>query len=114
MKVGTMLRGIHLVICLGFIAAQADAAMTASDILTESQIRGGLVVVVGCEDLDLLIALGEQQGYLVHGLDTHIDRIDAATAALRAEGLCGRVSMARFDGRSLQFVRRKGQSLRCL
>jgi len=99
-----MIRGIHLVVLLWLTVAQVHAATTASDILKDSGVRGGLVVVVGCEDADLLIELGKRQSYLVHGLDTQSDRIERATAALQAKELCGRVSVARFDGRSLPYV----------
>jgi len=101
-----MIRGIHLVVSLCLMAGQIHAATTASDVLKGSGVRGGLVVVVGCEDSELLIGLGEREGkgYLVHGLDTQSDRIEKVTAALQAKGLCGRVSVARFDGRSLPYV----------
>jgi len=99
-----MIRGIILVVSFGLMVTQLHAATTASDILKDSGVRGGLVVMVGCEDSELLIGLGKQKGYLVHGLDTQSDRIERATAVLQAEGLCGRVSVARFDGRSLPYV----------
>jgi len=99
-----MIRKIHLVVCLLLTSTQLHAATTASDILKDSGVRGGLVVVVGCEDFEVLIGLGREKGYLVHGLDTQSDRIERATAVLQAEGSCGRVSVARFDGRSLPYV----------
>ncbi len=98
------MRGIHLTVSLCLMATQAHATTTASVILEDSGVRGGLIVVVGCEDTELLIDLGQQKGYLVHALDTRSDRVEEATAALRAKGLCGSVSVARFDGRSLPYV----------
>ncbi|MBC8872706.1 MAG: hypothetical protein H8E44_25010 [Planctomycetes bacterium] len=75
-----MIRGIHLVVSLCLMAGQVHAATTASDVLKDSGVRGGLVVVVGCEDAELMIGLGEQKGYLVHGLDTQSDRIRMAVS----------------------------------
>jgi len=99
-----MIHRMHLVVSFWLLATQIHAVATASDILKDSGVRGGLVVVVGCEDCELLVALGKQKGYLVHGLDTQNDHIEKATAALQAKGLCGRVSVARFDGRALPYV----------
>jgi len=72
--------------------------------LTESGVSGGLVVVVGCEDSKLLAGLASQAGYVVQGIDTRSDRIESATAALNARGLCGKASASRFDGRFLPYV----------
>ena len=99
-----MIRGILLVVALGLMATPIWAVATSPNILKDSGVPGGLVVVVGCENPELLIGLGKQQGYLVHGVDTDSDRVATATAALQAKGLCGRVSVARFDGSSLPYV----------
>ena len=99
-----MTRGTILFVSLWLAASPINASATAPDIVKDTGVRGGLVVVVGCDDPDLLIGLGKQQGYVVHGLDTRSDRIAAATAALRDKGFLGKVSAARFDGRSLPYV----------
>lgn len=65
-----MTRAMHLAVCLSLTATHLHAATTASDMLMDSGVRGGLVVVIGCDDVELLIDCGKQEGYLVHGLDT--------------------------------------------
>jgi len=93
-----------LIVCLWLTATQSHAATTASDVLADSGVGGGLIVVVGCEDSGILIDLVAQKGYLVQGLDTHAGQLEKTAAALRAGGLQGRASVARFDGRSLPYV----------
>lgn len=95
---------MYLIVLLCVPATQAYAAPTASDFLTDSGVRGGLVVVVGCENSEPLVRLASRKGFLVQGLDTHGDRVEACAAALRAAGLGGRASVVRFNGRSLPYV----------
>jgi len=61
------------VVCCG-VAPQLFAAPTASDILTDSGVAGGLDVVVGCDDSELVSGLAARAGYLVQGLDTRSER----------------------------------------
>ncbi|MBL7043105.1 MAG: class I SAM-dependent methyltransferase [Pirellulaceae bacterium] len=82
----------------------ADAR--ASAILKATDLRGGLIVHLGCGDGRLTAALCAGAGYLVHGLDTGAADIENAREHVRSLGLYGRVSIDRFDGRSSAAVRR--------
>ena len=95
---------LYLIASLCLLTTQVQAARPASDLLADSGVGGGLVVVVGCEDLELLSDLASREGYLVQGLDMSADCVEETTAVLRDKGLSGRASATRFDGHSLPYV----------
>ena len=76
----------------------------ATEILEATGVKGGLVVVIGCDDPDLLTGLHASNAFLVRGLDTDAAKVRAARQRIQAKGLYGKVSAARFDGRNLPFV----------
>ena len=75
-----------------------------AEILATSGVKGGLVVHLGCGDGKLTAALGVNDSYLVHGLDTDADSVRQAREYIRARGLYGKVSVDTFDGRGLPYV----------
>jgi len=77
----------------------------AADILAETGVRGGLVVHVGCGDGALIIALHKNDRYLVQGLDTDGARVAETRKLLQSKGLNGRVTVDRFDGKTLPYAR---------
>lgn len=81
--------------------ARADKA---DDILEATGVQGGLVVVVGQADAELLTSLRADEKYIVHGLDTDAGRVDAARVALQKKGLYGPVSVDVYDGKTLPYV----------
>jgi len=89
------------------IVAWPDAARAdlAADILKATGVRGGLVVHVGCGDGRLTAALRANERYLVHGLDTQADNIHEARQHIQSLGLYGNVSVDRFDGKRLPYVK---------
>ena len=89
------------------IAGTASAATTkelARQVLSEAGVAGGLVVHLNCGDGQLTTELAAGDGYLVQGLDTDDTALQRARAAIRSAGLAHKVSVARFDGRSLPYV----------
>ena len=82
----------------------AASAQSAESILKNGGVRGGLVVVVGCDDPGLLTALHESDAYLIQGLDTDPAKVAGAREAIRAKGLYGKVSADLFDGGCLPYV----------
>ncbi len=86
------------------LADGADAQKQAKRILEATGVRGGLVVHLGCGDGRLTAALRAGESYLVHGLDTDAATVAKARAYMRKQGVCGPVSVARFDGRRLPYV----------
>ena len=77
---------------------------SAQRILDATGVRGGLIVHLGCDDGRLTAALRTGESYLVHGLDTSLEKIDQAREHIRSLGLCGNVAVDRFDGKRLPYV----------
>ncbi len=92
------------VVSLAVFLAPTAHAQSAEDILKASGVKGGLVVVIGCDDPALIVALKANDSYLVHGLDTDAANIAKAREHIRSKGLYGPVSIAKFDGRRLPYV----------
>jgi len=88
-----------------FGAASAPPEISlAQEILDGTGIRGGLVVHLGCGDGELTAALGAGESFVVHGLDTDPENVDAARQCFRTLGICGRVSADRLDGGRLPYA----------
>jgi len=82
----------------------ANERALARRIIETTGVRGGLVVHVGSGDGRLTAALAESESYLVHGLDTDVDRIHSAREHIRSLGLYGRVSVSQFTGSRLPYI----------
>ena len=76
----------------------------AQRILEVSGVNGGIVVHLGCGDGTRTADMLAGEGYLVHGLGTSAENVAKAKAHLRAKGMYGRVSVARFDGKTLPYA----------
>jgi len=85
-------------------SAQRDAKALAHGILAATDVKGGLVVHLGCDDGKLTAALRASDSYLVHGLDTDTGKIARARDHIRGQGLYGPVSVDTFDGKSLPYI----------
>lgn len=105
---------LMLIVSIGCIAAATTAANAAEpaaskkkarDILEATGVTGGLVVQLGCDDGTLTAALRPDASYLVHGLDTDADDVRQARTHIRAQNLYGPVSVSRYDGKHLPYVR---------
>jgi hypothetical protein len=68
-------------------AAQATVE-SADEFIAASGVRGGLVVVLG-SDPELLAGISASGGYIVQGLESSIDKVEKARAALRDKGQYG-------------------------
>ncbi len=92
-------------VCAGWLAFAGTAlAESAKDILDATGVKGGLVVHVGCGDGKLTAALRANDSYLVHGLDASEKNIEAARKHIRKLSLYGKVSVERFDGKTLPYA----------
>ena len=76
----------------------------AKEVLDASGVRGGLVVHLGCGDGALTAALGNGDGYLVHGLDADTKSVAAAREHVHSRGLYGKVSIGRLTGKRLPYA----------
>ena len=86
------------------ICCLATEVMAANKILQTSGVRGGLVVVVGCEDTKLIAELARSESFLVQALDTDPEKVEKARAAISKGGNYGRVSAALFQGPNLPYA----------
>ena len=85
-------------------AAPAVRADQAADILKTAEIKGGLVVHVGCGNGRLTAALRSNDSYLVHGLVVDAKDLERARAHIQSLGVYGLVSVDRFDGKKLPYI----------
>jgi len=76
----------------------------ALQILNATNVKGGLVVHLGCGDGKLTASLHANNSYLVHGLDTSNEKVKKARENIRSLGLYGKVSIDRFDGKKLPYI----------
>jgi outer membrane protein assembly factor BamB len=94
--------GLTLTRAAGIIFADEQAQ--ARKVLDAAGVKGGLVVHLGCGDGKLTAALRANDRYLVHGLDVSDAKVQQARRDILSRGLYGKVSVSRFDGRSLPYV----------
>jgi len=92
------------VLCADTIVAEEVSRGSSSGLLDTAGVTGGLVVCIGCDDLDLLASLRANESYVVHGLDTDADKLAKARRSLLEKGLYGPVSVQQWDGETLPYV----------
>ncbi len=68
--------GLLSTVCVNNVPAADVPATVSRTILTESGVKGGLVVHIGCGNGKLTAALRANAGYRVHGLDTRAENVD--------------------------------------
>ncbi len=90
--------GLIAAALLGTTAAHAAErpADAAHRILKATGVQGGLVVLLGCGDGSLAVALRSNDRFLVHALDRDRDRVKSARRRVRKAGLYGPVSVESF------------------
>jgi outer membrane protein assembly factor BamB len=76
----------------------------AHKILNTTDVKGGMIVHLGCGDGKLTAALYANDSYLVHGLDEDVKDIDQARKYIESLGLYGKVSVDHFEGRRLPYI----------
>jgi outer membrane protein assembly factor BamB len=86
------------------LAASLCSAQDARSILETADVKGGLVVHVGCGDGKLTAALRANDSFVVHGLDTDAKNVAAARKHIQSLGLYGVVSVEQFDGKRLPYA----------
>ncbi|MHC4585762.1 MAG: class I SAM-dependent methyltransferase, partial [Planctomycetota bacterium] len=86
------------------IAQPMVSEQQARRILDATNIKGGLIVHIGCGDGKLTAALHKGDSYLVHGLDTDAQAVRTAREHIRKLGIYGPVSVDIFDGKRLPYV----------
>jgi len=88
--------------------AQASTAIgtsaKAETTLNAAGVKGGLVVILGCDDPELLTGLRANDRYVVQGLDNDAGKVENARKAIKAKAIYGKISAAVFDGNNLPYI----------
>ncbi len=72
-------------------------------IVEPNGLRGGIVVHLNCGEGKTTAEMTSGNDCLIHGLDKDAGKISKAREYLRSKNLYGRVSVARYDGKSLPY-----------
>ena len=102
-----MMKKITLVLSLALVGAGLTKAAPPAEvqpILKETDVRGGLIVHLGCGEGKLTVALHANDSYLVQGLDADPAKIAQARRTSRAQGLYGKVTAELLTGPRLPYV----------
>jgi outer membrane protein assembly factor BamB len=97
------MKKVACALLLSLVASTALAG-AADDILKAAGIRGGLVVVIGCDDPDLITRLHARDAFVVQALDADPAKVERARAAIRKTGGYGRISVMLWDGKRLPYA----------
>ena len=84
--------------------AHANPADQARQALTESGVQGGLVVHLNCGDGKLTAALGANDRFVVHGLDSDPTLVSTARQHVQGLGLYGKVSIEQWSSPRLPYA----------
>ena len=106
-QLGQSSRWVRAALALGLLtalAAGADGAPEAREILDATGVKGGLIVHVGCGDGKLTAALRASDSYLVHGLDADAANVEKARRHIRSLGLAGKVTVEQWTGSRLPYI----------
>ncbi len=92
------------VLMMGCASLAFGESLDADRVISETGVRGGLIVHLGCGDGQLIGQLATRSGYLAHGLDRSDENIQAARKTLREQHLQGVASVARLTEPALPYV----------
>ncbi|MHC4104754.1 MAG: class I SAM-dependent methyltransferase, partial [Planctomycetota bacterium] len=76
----------------------------ANKILNACDVKGGLIVHIGCGDGKLTAALRANERYIVQGLDSDAKNVEQARKYIQSLGVYGAVSVDKLQGNRLPYV----------
>lgn len=94
--------GLSILLVLAIVSCVQ--AGEAEKMLEASGVQGGVVVVVGCDDPQLIMGLRANDRYIVQALDADVAEVEAARKLIRSKGVYGKVTALTFDGKNLPYV----------
>ena len=86
------------------ISALAITSSAQGGVIEDSGVKGGLAVVVGCENTEAISELAADEHFLVQALDTDGDKVETTRRFIRKGGHYGRASATRLDGKTLPYA----------
>jgi len=95
---------ISILLATTCVARGETPQQAARGILKQSEVRGGLIIHLGCGDGTLTAALRASGPYVVQGLEVDPAKVEQARAHIRSAGLYGPVSVIRWSGRHLPYA----------
>lgn len=95
---------VVLIISSVMAAQPLSPARQVEQILKTCNIKGGLIVHIGCGDARLTEALYADKSFLVHGLDRDANQVAQARKYLQSRGIYGNVSVDRLEGKTLPYI----------
>lgn len=93
--------GMVLAVCCAVNAAEQSAespVVVARNVLEQAEVKGGLIVHVGCGDGRLTAELRAGDRYVMHGLDSDAAKVERAREHVRSLGLYGGVWVQHWTG----------------
>ena len=76
----------------------------ASDILSQSGVKGGIMVHVGCGDGTVTQKLRANDSYQVQGLTKEADKVPAIRDSIYKAGVSGAVAISEWNGKHLPYI----------
>ncbi len=97
---------ICFVVTLVIVTAAGSIAkgQSAKEILSQTGVKGGLVVHIGCGDGKLTAALRVNDSFIVHGLDRNPANVAAARKYIQSRGQYGEVFVEQWPGERLPYI----------
>ncbi|MHC4582681.1 MAG: class I SAM-dependent methyltransferase, partial [Planctomycetota bacterium] len=98
---------VILLFAFGTFVANAlggNPTREAQRILNATDVKGGVIVQIGCGDGKLTAALRADDGYVVHGLDRDPANVAMAREHIRSLGQYGGVSIELWSGERLPYI----------
>ncbi|MHC4742355.1 MAG: outer membrane protein assembly factor BamB family protein [Planctomycetota bacterium] len=89
---------------LPIMAEESSPGQLAEEIFEACNIKGGLVVHLGCGNGRLTAELRANESYIVHGLERDAARVEIARRNIREFGLYGEISITRLQGTRLPYA----------
>jgi len=95
-----------LISCILSVTRAEDSIQEkeAREILNTTNVKGGMIVHLGCGDGKLTAALRANDSYIVQGLDTDVGNVEKARRTIISKGLYGKVTVREFDGKNLPYI----------
>ena len=93
-----------LALMINPVPAAESQQQKAGQILSDTGVKGGLIVHIGCGDGKLTGALHANDSYLVHGLDRNAGNVQKAREHIRSLNLYGKISIDRLSGNYLPYI----------
>jgi outer membrane protein assembly factor BamB len=103
----TIIVVLALVVCAAVSGAEGVSSSErgqAWEVLDGSDVKGGLIVHIGCGDGRLTAALRANERYIVHGLDADARKVQKAREYIRSLNIYGEISVEKLRSNRLPYI----------